>query len=270
MNELIELEQKVAPVVAWAQGLHIENDYELELVDERKKDIRQLERQIDETFDPSIDAAKKNLAEARALKAKFTDPLKTAYGLAADAQKDYFSRKEKEAQKAAEKAAEEARIQTEKDLEAARKKIDKLGLQAGSIESELKELGLLLNDPNSTETEMQVAQAKIDTLQSKLDSKRGAIEETAQRAEIAAMAPVPAAVPTAVSKPPGMSARKEKILTVINKGAVLRAIVDGLIGEDLVDIDMGKLKRMVNAGAIVPGVTWIEQYVVATRTAGRR
>ena len=69
----------------------------------------------------------------------------------------------------------------------------------------------------------------------------------------------------AAPKTAGIARRVEKIPTVVNKLALIKAVAAGKVPPNVLDENPQVIKKLVNAGMEIPGVTFEERTSISVR-----
>lgn len=180
----------------------------------------------------------------------------------------YQDKVEEEARIQAEKDAAKQRAEDERKLKAQQKKMDK-AMEAGKdLDEQIANLTELMDAELTDFEEAERIRAKITVLEAQRDKKNEVIEEAAAKAEELA-APAPAsAPPTPVAASVKGLGRKEVItITVINPGALVRAIAEEKVPITAVkEWDATVLKNLAKAGMALPGCKVDKKMKSSTRS----
>lgn len=263
---LTTLKEKVSPALQQAQDLIISSrdDYQqaLELV----KGVKVLIKQIEEHHKPikkKLDEAKKTvLDQEKAL----LSPLQEAERLYKKKMGDFDDAEEAKAQEAARKEEERIQKLRDKALEKVNARLDKLKETGADIDRQIADLEAMLQDPELTELEAAAINTKIDSLMVSKNKVESNIQAAAEKVEEVAL-PSAASVPYQQPKTEGMSSSKTFDVEIVNPLAVVKAIAAGNLAVGVVkSFDLSLLKRLVNAGQVIPGVKATPKRDIRVRT----
>lgn len=175
-------------------------------------------------------------------------PLKNAIGA-------YLDKKEEERREEERRRREEAEKERQKRLDKIGKGLDTLLDKVADLNERRALLEERLEDQSITVEEADEIRARIEAIDTKQRSlNTSVVERQVQMEETAA-----ATTATVESKPKveGMSTGKHKEPTGVTQPMVLvKAIAEGRIPIGVIKWDMTQIKRLLNAGVDVPGVTY--------------
>jgi len=253
-----EIESTQDKELVQAGEFSIESQEDLGEAREFVKHLKERIKKVKETFGAVKDANHKAWKLSVAMEAKFIDPLDTAIdGIKLKANTFLNAEEEK-------RLAEEARlrVEAEKDREriekALSKRIDKLfeGVKDDSKQLEILEEELTLVDADSPEAIM--LDNKIGFLKRKIEGSITKAEAHKEAAE-----PTPSFVQPSVApaeKTKGVTSKMKNVGTVVDKLALIKAIADGKLGLDIVEVSQPKINALVKAGmTVIPGVKITEE-----------
>lgn len=195
------------------------------------------------------------------LKKRVTTAEKLVFGnydsakrIVADKMNDFIKIKEEEQKAEAEKLAAEQQENQRKKIEAMNKRLDKIAASQTDVSKQIAELEAILEDEDDSLTaeEAEVIRNKLVVL-SGLERKLGEqAEDVVIKAEEES---VPVMPKTTIPKVKGMRKKTEYDIKVVNKKALLQAIITGQVPEDVVDANIPNLRRLAKAGhKIINGV----------------
>lgn len=148
-------------------------------------------------------------------------------------------------------AREEQEAAQKKIMDAATAKINKALASTGKIEQQIIDMQAIVDNADSSETEIELASRQIEVLRMKLDThteKAAQIQKTAEQAVDA----LPVASPASVSYQKTAGVKVKKIGEVINKTALIKAVAEGKIPDVVFDINQGHINRLINMGIVFP------------------
>ncbi len=261
-KEIKAVEKKCAPVIEDAKALKIEDETGLEVAKDMVRNLRSLMKEVKETFDPIVTKANEVHKEATGQRKKHLAPLESAK-----------LEVESTIGKYADHLREQARIAEEKRIDDRNKEIEKITRRMSKhldgykdIEDQIAELEKKIEKGGLTEVEDEVINKQLSALESKRNAKAETVERNQTAIEEAETMPATSPSPAASLKGAGGS-RTERIPTLYNKEALIKAIAEGKAPIDLLDENMGKIKKYVNAfpNSRVQGVSIETKSVVRVR-----
>lgn len=262
-NKAIQaVEKKCAPILEEAKAIIIADEKGLEVAKEKVRAINALIKEVGETFDPIVTKANAVHKEATGQRNKHLNPLKEAKKTVENIIGDYATLLMKQAQEAEEKRITDRNKEIEKITKRMNKHLD--GYK--ELEDQIAELEKKIEKGGLTEVENEVIHKQLGILQTKRDSKAETLERNQSAIEEVETMPAAVAAPAVSLKGVG-GGRTERIPTLFNKEALIKAIAAGDMPIDLVDENMGKVKKYVNAfpNSRVPGISIETKSVVRIR-----
>ena len=154
-------------------------------------------------------------------------------------------------QEADRQAREEQEAAQKKIMDAATAKINKALASTGKIEQQIIDMQEIVNNPDSSETEIELASRQIEVLRMKLDShteKAAQIQKTAEQAADA----LPVASPAAVGYIKTKGVKDVFSIEVLDKLALIKLVAEGKAPENILEVDEGKLKKVIGVGVKFP------------------
>lgn len=233
-----KVEQECSPVLMKASALEIKTEEDVKMSEGFRKSIRELKRNVGDTLDPFVQAAHENHKKAVANRQAYIDPLDKADRLLKKKEADYYNevaRQAEIARKEQERLAEEERKKIEAKIGRLLKGIDDIQKQIDALEAEMVK-------EETTDQEADQIRSQLNLLHSKLEKKSETLETMEQEIEEASM------VPDAHMVAPQVKGSMVREPEVINKIALLKAAAEGLVPENIFDINNGQLKKYVNMG----------------------
>jgi len=246
--------QRVSPHIDEANALVVKDVGAIEAGRNLIRGIRALKQEIESAFDPIITKAHQAHKEALAQKKRYVEPLDNAENLIKQKIAGCLAEIERQATIEAEKRAEEARRAREREIERERKRLDALCDKAVSLYEQLDILNQEIDRGDLTEEQETVLYARRNTLLVQIQHSDGVIIEKQAVIEEKATA-LPTAEPVVSVKVQGMAMGQEKEPSVINPMALVKAVAEGRIPINIVSWDMKAIKKLVNAGMVLPGVS---------------
>lgn len=256
------VEKKCEPILEDAKVLIVQDEKGLEVAKDFVRNCRGLIKEVKETFDPMKKKAKAAHAEICSKEKAHLGAPEEAKGIV-----------ERTIGKYADLLREQARIAEEKRIADRNKEIERITRRMNKhldgykeIEDQISELEKKIQKGGLTEVEEEVIHHQLTLLQSKRNTKAETVERN--QTAIEEVETLPAATPSpAVSLKGVGGGRTERIPTLFNKEALIKAIAEGKAPIDLVDENIGKLKKYVNAfpNSRVPGINIETKSVVRVR-----
>jgi len=260
------LDTKIAPVVAEAQSFVISTREHIEMANERRRIIKELMGQVEAAFGEPKKSAYDTWKLLVAKEKEHLTPLQTAYDLIGKKMGAFVQAEEAARAAAQRKAEEEAQRQQDAELARIEKKTLALLEKAGGLDEQITALQAALESPDTADAEAASLRAQLATLNMKRDKNTAAMDVQAVRAQQAAVAQgIPAGTWPSPAKVAGMSTRMRKIAVVNDKALIIKAVADGRLPIDLLDVNFTTLNKLTTAGMAVPGVAVREEVIVATR-----
>jgi len=256
-KEVKVIEEKGAAIVIKAKALTIKDDESLETAKDMVRDCRSLMKEVDATFGPMKKKASAAHKEICAQEKKHLSPPEQAKKIVEDSIGVYITECNRLAQIEEERLAD---LRT-KEVDRITKRLEKHIAQGTDIEKQLEELETKLESYEVGSPDAEATSKMIEVLATKLRNKVETIEINQVQAEEVHIAPVQTTRPSLKGVGSG---RKERIPTVFNKASLIKSIAEGKAPFELLDVNMGKLKKYLNQfeSAILPGVKVEEKTVV--------
>jgi len=259
------LQQQLTPVVIRAKMLAISSEAELVAAKEVAQTIKAFQKEIDNTFDPIINKAHLAHKEALAQKKKHMDPLVEAENRVKRLIGDYLTFVENEKKKEAERLAELARQEREAELRKIQSEIDEKLSQYSGVEEKIAALQAAMADAD--QDKFALINAKLSALYAEQETLTSEAVQTQETVSVLNLTPSQV-VNVAAPKVKGLSSRVNLIPQVENPMALIKAVAAGAVPPGVIEFNMSNIKRLVNAGMKLPGVTVSEQRNVSVRSAG--
>jgi hypothetical protein len=245
-----------SPLVTQAKALQIKTDEDVITAKDIRTQLKAREKFImDDPTGPQFTINIKNahsLHKSLVASAKvFTDPINEAVGIIDRGLGNHELEKRRLKELADKQAKEDQEAAQKKIMDAATAKINKALASTGKIEQQIADMEEIVNGPDSSETEIELASRQIEVLRMKLDShteKAAQIQKTAEQAADA----LPVASPAAVDYTKTKGVKVKKIGEVINKTALIKAVADGKLPDVIFDINQGHINRLINMGIVFP------------------
>ena len=245
-----------SPLVAQAKKFIIKTDDDVITAKDYRKQLKDREKFIME--DEAGPKYAINIKNAHALhkslvaSAKFfTDPINEAIGILDKGMGNHEMAKRQAKELADRQAREEQEAAQKKIMDAATAKINKALASTGKIEQQIIDMQAIVDNTDSSETEIELASRQIEVLRMKLDAhteKAAQIQKTAEQAADA----LPVASPAAASYQKTAGVKVRKIAEVLDKLALIKLVAEGRAPENILEVDQGILNKLVNIGVTFP------------------
>lgn len=148
-------------------------------------------------------------------------------------------------------AKEEQEAAQKKIMDAATAKINKALASTGRIEQQIIDMQEIVNNPESSETEIELASRQIEVLRMKLDThteKAAQIQKTAEQAAEA----LPVASPEAINYTKTGGVKTYKKCEILDKLAFIKLVAEEKAPINTVEIDIGTIEKLVKIGVVFP------------------
>lgn len=263
--EVQQIEQKTTDIVSQAGALVIANHEQEQAGVDFIKAIKVLRKEVDATFDESIGKAHEAHKSMIAAKKKHADPLDAAERLVKG--KIVYFQDEQEKLRRLEQARleEQARKEQQKRIDAAMKRVNGLLEKSTDINGQISALEAEQAKEDLNDEDRATIDHRLNLLRVKRDNLNQAVlDKTAEVERAQYVAPVPT-VAAPAPKAQGASSRVVKKAVVQNLMQLIKAVAAGQVPPSVLDPNMSALDKMVNAGAIVPGVGFTEDRRLSVR-----
>ena len=251
--------EATSPLIAAAKALVIRSAEDVVKVRDFCSTVTAKMALIDEKFDPNIKAWHAGHKGALALKKEFYTPCEEAIRIGKGHIKVWDMEQERLAEQARQKAQRDADALRQKQIQAAQAKIAKALEKAGSIEEKIAACNAVIEDENTSETELALAERQLEVFQLQLQGLEDKAREAQEKAQDIAEAPAYIPAAAVVEKTKGVSSKKVYIITSIDNAALIKAIAEGKGFPTLVKAwDETEIKRLAARGAFLPGVGYQE------------
>jgi hypothetical protein len=262
-----DLQVEASPVVQNASSLVVTSRAESAGAMDVLREIKARRKKIDETFDEHISSAHKAHKALVAKKKTFTDELDQAERII----KGKIGNFELAERKRADEEERIRREEAEKDrlrlLGNAQGKITKAMGASAKIEEQIAALHVVIASPDSSELEAELAARQVEVLRLKLEGQQEKAIEAQRAAEIAVDA-VLSVAPATTTYERTKGVRTEKVPEVRDKMALIRAVAAGKVPDAVLEVDLGKVKKLINMGVnigVQEGVLVSEKPIVSVR-----
>lgn len=258
------VEQKTSDVTAKAAAFIITTSAEENAAVEIIRVIRDLKKEIDITFDDAIKKAHEAHKAMLAGKKRHLDPLDAAEKQIREKIIRFQNEQETARQQEEARLNELARKEKQRNLDAAAKRIaallEKSGDVAGQIaalEAESQADGLSDEERAAIESSVNILRVKHDNLAQAVASKQADAERTQYVAPVTVLPQSP--------KVQGTSFTIKKKAAVVNLMDLIKAVAAGTVPIGALEANMSALDKLINAGAIVPGVSFTTERILSVR-----
>lgn len=262
--EIKTIESKIIPITEAVKMFVIDSQENLELANNQRKIIKALIKEVTDTFSPIKKKTHDAWKEAVAQEKRHLEPLEIADKKLSNGMGNYLMLEEKRKAEEEAKRLEAIRKEQEKTLEKAAKKIENLLGKSTDIQAQIDSLKEALNQ-SVDDTEATALRSKLEILMVKKNKIEEGIQAKTQEVEQVKFTPPPIVPVHEKSKVSGMGFRTKKEGEVIDKMAVIKAVAQGMIPLDLLEVNQGVLNRLLNAGMTIYGVRVTEVPIVSTR-----
>jgi hypothetical protein len=260
------IEAQTLDIEAYVKAFAITSDEGLEEGKNQIRLIKDLKDEVESTFGPIKRKTNDAHKEAVAQEKRHLEPLVAAERAIKGVMGKYMDDVEEKQRKEEALRAEEARKEKDKLIAKAGKRIDKLMEKTTDKRAQVDLLKHELEDPELEEAEENVLRAKIETLETQIDSHVEAVEEKRVEVEEVHTAPVVAAPTVKSPKIDGLSSVVKKKAEVINPMQLVKAVAEGGIPIGVIKFDLKVIEKLLAAGVTkIPGVQFREERIVRTR-----
>lgn len=261
-----DITQKITPSIEEARKLVVNTPVALERANELRKVFKGLIKEVTDTFGPIKKKTHEAWKESVAQEKRHLDPLEQADKALSQAMGQFMLEEERKRKEESERAEAAARKEREKALDKVNKKIDELLTKSGDVQGKIDALNAELYKTDITDIEAAAIRGRIEVLMARKAALGSNIEaKAAQVAETEAAYMVAPASTDKPKAPAGMGFRTTRVAEVINKMALVKAVAEGRVPLDVLEIHAGNLNRLANAGAILPGCSVKTKPIVNTR-----
>ena len=271
-----EIERRVPALVDQASAIIIRDQDSMAVANDFSIAVKRLRREIEETFDPIIEAAHRAHKTALDKKRKYIEPVDAAEKMVKGKIGAYLTEQDRIRREAERKAweAEQEKIRAQQEAlrkaqESERQAAEKRRVIEEAARREAQEADAKAARARSEEGRRK-AQEEADRIRretaerlaadkAKADAEQARLREEARQREAEISASIPATVARVETK--GISTREDWDFEVLNEAAIPR---------EFLTVDEGKLRRYakaMKADANVPGVRFFSKTIVQQRIA---
>lgn len=260
-NEVQKYQKDISPYINKANALAVRSTEDVEAARDFIRDIKDQIKAVKEFFDPRIDQANKLHKGLIADRGVFEVPLKGAQSVIEQKIGVYVAAEQKKLREEAQRREDEERRKHEQAVARAAKSMDALLEKAGEFQEQITALEAELERPDITTEESLAAASRLEMVRAKLDASERKVAVVTERATVAYIPPPP----PVVEKVAGVTVKKVLEPVILNAAIVINAISQGQAPADIVDFNMDKIKKLINAGIKIPGVGSTESHKTAVR-----
>lgn len=239
-DEVLAVDEKCAPMLEKALAVTIDDEKGLEAGKNLVKDIRALMKEVEGSYGPLKKSAYATWKAICAEENKQLDPLKRAKAIVEGAIGQFIQKVQEEARIEEERLAKEREAEVDKLTKRYEKHLEGYA----EIEQEITDLEEKLQESGLSDTEGEAIHRTLTVLRSKLSAKAETVERN--QAQVEEAGSFPAKATQSVSLKGVGGGKMERIPTIFNKEAFIRAVAAGQLPIDLLNIDEGKLKKYIN------------------------
>lgn len=262
--EVQSIEKKATDIQGQAAAIMVTSHEQEQAAVDFLKGLKAVRKEVEGTFGPIKEKAHAAWKETVAQEKKHLEPLDAAERMVKG--KIVYFQDEQEKLRRLEQARleEQARKEQQKRIDAAMKRVNGLLEKSTDINGQISALeaelaGYLSEDERATiEHSLNMLRVKRDNL------NQAVLDKTAEVERAQYVAPVPVvAVPA--PKTQGASSRVKKKAVIQNAMQLIKAVAAGQAPVEAISFNMAVLDKLVNAGAIVPGVGFTEDRILSVR-----
>ena len=264
-NPAVQSIEKKATDIVYQAGAFVVTNHEHEQAGvEFIKGIKALKKEVESTFGPIKDKQYAAWKECVAQEKKHIEPLDAAERLVRGKVVAFQDNQERLRRAEEARLQEIARKEQQKRIDAAAKKVNGLLDKCTDINGQIAALEIALTE-NLDDEERATIDHKLNLLRVKRDNiEQAVLNKQAEVEQAAYVSPSPTIAPAA-PKTQGASSRVKKKAQIIHPMVLIKAVVAGQVPVGVVTFDMSALDKLVNAGAIVPGVSFTEERILSVR-----
>ena len=258
------IEKKAMDIESQAAAIVVTNHEEEQAAVDFLKGLKVLRKEVEGTFGPIKEKAHAAWKEAVAQEKKHLEPLDAAEKQVKGVVIAYQNEQDRLRREEQARLEEQARKDQQKRIDAAAKKVNGLLAKSTDINNQIAALEAELAGDLNYE-EKSTIEHSLNLLRVKRDNiEKAVLDKTAEVERAQYVAPVPTVAPIA-AKPTGATSRVVKKAVVQNAMQLIRAVAEGRAPVGVIEFNMSALDKLVNAGAIVPGVGFTEDRRLAVR-----
>ena len=262
--EVQSIERKATDIQGQAAAIAVTNHEQEQAAVDFLKGLKAVRKEVEGTFGPIKEKAHATWKETVAQEKKHLEPLDAAERMV-KGKIVYFQDEQEKLRRMEQTRLEElARKEQQKRIDAATKRVNGLLEKSTDINGQIATLeGELTGDLN--DEERATIDHRLNLLRVKRDNIHQAVlDKTAEVERAQYIAPVPTMAAPA-PKAQGASSRVKKKAVIQNAMQLIRAVAEGKVPVEAVTFNMSTLDKLVNAGAVVPGVGFTEDRILSVR-----
>lgn len=265
-NEIAVIEKKVNPIVEQVNALTVTDQVGLEVARDLVRVINALMKEVEGTFKPIKQAIDESKRKALEQERRYLVPLVNAKTEASNKVGVYLDEQDRIRRQLEQQQRDQAERERQAAINKADKRIAALMEKSGDLSAQIQTLTAELDNPDLPDLDRERIGAQLQALQRKYNAAQEKAEEVQARVETVLSTPAPSLVVNNTPKVAGLSSRTELIPDVINPLALVKAIADGRFPVGLVkEWDYALLKKLVNSGMNIPGVSSQSRRVMGVR-----
>ena len=262
--EVQQIEHKTTDIVSQAGTLVIANHEQEQAGVNFVKAIKVLRKEVDATFDESIGKAHEAHKSMIAAKKKHADPLDAAERMVKGKIVCFQDEQERLRREEQSRLEEQAQKDQQKRIAAATKRVNGLLEKSTDINRQIAALEAELAGDLNDEERVTIDHS-LNLLRVKRDNiNQAVIDKTAEVERAQYVTPVPT-VAAPAPKAQGASSRVKKKAVIQNAMQLIRAVAEGKVPTGVIEFNQSALDKLVNAGAVVPGVGFTEDRILSIR-----
>lgn len=258
------IEKKALDIKSQAAAIVVTNHEEEQAAIDFLKGLKVLRKEVEGTFGPIKEKAHATWKESVAQEKKHLEPLDAAEKQVKGVVIAFQNEQERLRREEQARLEEQARKEQQKRIDAATKKVNGLLEKSTDINRQIAALEVALRE-DLNDDERATIEHSLNILRVKKDNiERAVLDKTAEVERATYVAPVPT-VAAPAPKVQGAASRVVKKAVIQNPMQLIKAVAEGKAPVGVIEFNMSALDKLVNAGAIVPGVGFTEDRRLAVR-----
>lgn len=263
--EVQSIEKKATDIQGQAAAIIVTSHEQEQAAVDFLKGVKGLKKEVESTFGPIKEKTYASWKESVAQEKKHLEPLDAAERLVKGKIVYFQDEQEKLRRQEQARLEEQARKEQQKRIDAAMKRVNGLLEKSTDINGQIVALEAEQKMEDLNDEDRATIDHRLNLLRVKRDNLNQAVlEKTAEVERAQYVAPVPT-VAAPAPKTQGASSRVKKKAVVQNAMQLIKAIAAGQAPVEAISFNMAVLDKLVNAGAIVPGVGFMEDRIVSVR-----
>lgn len=264
-TEVHAIEKKTPDVIQQASVLQI-IDHEQEAAGvELIRAIKGLKKEVEDTFGPIKKKTHEAWKESVAQEKRHLEPLEAAEKLVRGKVLVFQDEQERLRKAEEERLAEIARKEQQKRIDAAAKRVNTLLKKGGDVVSQIRALEADLTASDLTDEDKAAIEYRLNFLRLKHENIESNIQQKQTEAEQTRYVSPAPMMPPPAPKVQGTSTKTTKEARIDNPMALIKAVAAETVPVGIITFDMKTLDKLVNAGAIIPGVSFTEKKILTVR-----